>query len=264
MANDKTHIISESDALRIIDQFLRELLHINAKSIKALYLAGSLGGDYYRPGQSDIDTILILDSEHGKIWGTFDKSSELLLGITGKYKDKYRIPKGFGAVPIIEDELYPPYSESAVESDVFLFEIARLKLQGKLYYGHYPLNAVPMPTKRQLVETSLRFNHWFETEFLIERPLDVLTLTELTNCLIGNIQGLIFVDSDRLEFNKFRILDIGIKEYSKDIDSELCSSILHYLYGENSNPDNVLLAKQMEEIRKDKVKRMNAFLLSEY
>ena len=80
--------ISESDALGIIDQFLEELQLVDAKSIRALYILGSLGGGYCRSGQSDIDIILILDSDRGKILGSFDRSSELLLSIT-KYKEEY-------------------------------------------------------------------------------------------------------------------------------------------------------------------------------
>ena len=251
-------MISEDDAHQIVDRFLHELLEIDNRSIKALYIVGSLGGGYYRPGQSDIDTILILDSEIESKWGTFDKSSALLSSITKRYKKHYGIPKGFGAVAIAESELYPPYAESDDKSDVFAFEIARLKVQGKLRYGDYDLDSVPMPQKDILIRTALNFNDWFEKVFLVERPLEDLTLTESVNCLLGNIQGLLCVDSGIIEFNKFVLLEKAIEEYSTDTDERLYRSVLSYLHGEDSPPEIARITAKMEELRTIKVNRMRA------
>ena len=204
--------------------------------------------------------MLILDSELGGIWGDFDRSSDLQLSITGKYKEEYGIPKGFGAVPIKERELYPPYTESAVQSDVFLFEVARLKTQGQLYYGEYSLDEVPMPTTGQLVETSLRFNEWFENEFLVERPLEKLTITESINCLVGDLQGLILVDSGRVEFNKFRLLEIAIDEYGDCYDSTVLHSVLDYISGKDVAVDIGVVTKTMEEVRYAKICRMREYI----
>ena len=52
-------VISEIKALDIVQEFLSELLSISG-DVLALYVIGSLGGGYYRPGQSDIDTVVIV------------------------------------------------------------------------------------------------------------------------------------------------------------------------------------------------------------
>jgi hypothetical protein len=58
-------IISEERALEIVNEFLAEIRAIDNDGIIALYVIGSLGGGYYRPGQSDIDTVIIVrDDAH--------------------------------------------------------------------------------------------------------------------------------------------------------------------------------------------------------
>ena len=54
-----THVISEEKAFKIVQEFLTDILQIS-QDVLALYVIGSLGGGYYRPGQSDIDTAVIV------------------------------------------------------------------------------------------------------------------------------------------------------------------------------------------------------------
>lgn len=52
-------IIAEAMAIEIVKEFLDEIRRED-DGVLALYLICSLGGGYYRPGQSDIDTVIIV------------------------------------------------------------------------------------------------------------------------------------------------------------------------------------------------------------
>lgn len=60
MDND---IISENRAWVIISEFVNDLTDLDQNSILAVYAIGSLGGGYYRPGKSDIDTIIVVKND---------------------------------------------------------------------------------------------------------------------------------------------------------------------------------------------------------
>ena len=50
-----------NDAIDIVVEFSERINSEFPERIKAVYAIGSLGSDYYRPGQSDIDTAIITD-----------------------------------------------------------------------------------------------------------------------------------------------------------------------------------------------------------
>lgn len=54
------NIITKEKALDIVNEFKNEITGIDPAGVLAIYLIGSLGGGYYRPGQSDIDTVVIV------------------------------------------------------------------------------------------------------------------------------------------------------------------------------------------------------------
>ena len=64
-----------------------------------------MGSDYYRPGQSDIDTAIITACDRKEV-SVMDKEIE---GIADRYWKEYDVPKGFGAIVFAEEQLYPPY-----------------------------------------------------------------------------------------------------------------------------------------------------------
>ena len=98
-------VISEAEAMEIVRKFLRELRRRG--DLLALYVIGSLGGGYYRPGQSDIDTVIVVRDD-AMI------TQERVNKIANKYWKRYKIPKGFGSVMIRESELSPPYLKSEI------------------------------------------------------------------------------------------------------------------------------------------------------
>jgi hypothetical protein len=79
--------ISEERALEIVQEFLAEIRAIDDDGIIALYVIGSLGGGYYRPGQSNIDTVIIVRDDARITEPQCDE-------IAGKYQQKYGIHFG--------------------------------------------------------------------------------------------------------------------------------------------------------------------------
>ena len=124
--------ITEIKAMQIVSEFLDELKKEDEDNILALYVIGSLGGGYYRPGKSDIDTVIIVKDE-------YRLTQKQVNEIANKYWKKYDIPKGFGSVLMRMSELSPPYTRN---EEFFMLEIARLKTQGKAVYGVIDLNNI--------------------------------------------------------------------------------------------------------------------------
>jgi hypothetical protein len=54
--------IDEKGAWDILDRYVADCLQIDSDTMMALYATGSLAGGYYRPGQSDIDAVLIVEN----------------------------------------------------------------------------------------------------------------------------------------------------------------------------------------------------------
>ena len=93
-------VIFVPTAWQIPRQYLAECQEIDSASLLAVYAIGSLGGGYYRPGQSDIDAVLLVKDGSEHIWGTPIAPSEALADINRRYLETYHIPKDFGPFPI--------------------------------------------------------------------------------------------------------------------------------------------------------------------
>jgi len=59
--------ISYNEAIKIVQKFSEELNEKYNDKIIAVFVIGSLGSDYYRPGQSDIDTFIITKYSRNEI-----------------------------------------------------------------------------------------------------------------------------------------------------------------------------------------------------
>ena len=149
--------ITEAKAMEIVGEFLDEIRREDNGTL-ALYLIGSLGGGYYRPGQSDIDTVIIVSDDAAITQARMDE-------IAKKYWQSYEIPKGFGSIMIRLSELAPPYIKSEIEEFEFTVEIARLKTQGKAIFGGIDLNDIQMPSREDFIKDALIMEKWFAKEF---------------------------------------------------------------------------------------------------
>jgi len=223
-------IISEKKAIEIVHEFLSELKKEDENNILALYVIGSLGGGYYRPGQSDIDTVIIVKNEYKLTQEKVDK-------IANKYWEKYDIPKGFGSVLMRMSELSPPYIRN---EEFFMTEIARLKTQGKLIFGEFDLNNIKMPTVEDFKKEALLNEQWFAKEF--GYPIfDKLQITGCVNTILGCLRDYLIIEKNIFEFNKFLTIDTYLNNNPPIIDWQAFDFIRKKLRDEITSGENDLI-----------------------
>lgn len=219
MANE----ISEARALGIVREFLAEIRSVS-NDILALYVIGSLGGGYYRPGQSDIDTVVIIRDGAAITQEQTDEIAE-------KYRQKYNVPKGFGAILICESELSPPYTKSETDEFEFTVEIARLKVQGKPIYGSIELDSIKMPEKSDFIRDAFIMEAWFNREF--GYPMfDRLQTAACVNSILGILRRYLMIEKNIFEFNKFKTIDAYLQNDPPITNAQAFELIRRYLNGE--------------------------------
>jgi predicted nucleotidyltransferase len=225
----KQNVISEKKALRIVHEFINEITKIKKEEYLAVYLVGSLGGGYYRPGQSDIDTLIIVKDESTVTQIQLDEIAEI-------YCQKYNIPKGFGSIMVYEHELFPPYEKSVSEDFEFTVEIARLKTQGKLIFGTYDVNNIPMPNREYLIRDAIIMEKWFDKEYG-HSMFNKLGITGSINCILGTMRRYLMIEKNIFEFNKFNTIKVYLKNNPEIIDEGIFLIINKYLHKEIKNPE---------------------------
>lgn len=225
-------VISEIKAMEIVHEFLSEILRED-NGILALYLIGSLGGGYYRPGQSDIDTIIIVRDDAAITQERMDE-------IAKKYWKSYNIPKGFGSVMIRLSELSPPYTKSETEEFEFTVEIARLKTQGKSVFGEIDLNDVQMPSKEDFIKDALIMEKWFAKEFG-DPMFDKLQITGCVNTILGCLRRFLMIEKSVFEFNKFLTIDTYMRHEPPVVNEKAFEFIKKKLKDEVSGNDDDLI-----------------------
>jgi len=223
--------ISEARALDIVREFLLELLSVS-NDILSLYVIGSLGGGYYRQGQSDIDTVIIVRDNAAITQDDVDR-------IAGKYQKKYHVPKGFGAILIREAELLPPYTKSETDEFEFTVEIARLKVQGKPVYGSIKSEDIPMPSKADFIKDALIMEKWFDKEF--GYPMfDKLETVGCVNSILGILRRYLIIEKNIFEFNKFKTIDTYLQNSPPLVNQQAFELIRKSLNGEAAaNEENL-------------------------
>jgi len=213
---DQNSVITEERAMEIVREFIDEICRED-DGITALYLIGSLGGGYYRPGQSDVDTIIIVRDDAAITQKRMDEIAE-------KYCHTYKIPKGFGSIMIRLSELSPPYIKSEIEEFEFSVEIARLKTQGKIMFGELNLDDVQMPSREDFIKDALIMEKWFAKEF--GYPMfEKLQITGCVNTILGLLRRYLMIEKGVFEFNKF----LTIESYMRNDPPLVDESIFNFI-----------------------------------
>jgi hypothetical protein len=197
-------IINEKTAWKIIEKYSNECAQLDPESLVALYVIGSLSGGYYRPGESDIDAVLLVSDGSESIWGNYDKPGSKLSDLNKKYKETYGIPKDFGPFPLQLKELYPPYEYNGV----LTLEIARLKIQGKAVYGTYTIDRIPMPTREDFLLDFKDFEEWWDSEFSQDHPIEEFSVRACVNTILMHMNRYLIMEKDILQFNKLKIIPL--------------------------------------------------------
>jgi hypothetical protein len=194
--------IDAEAAWNILFRYAEDCLKIDSPSLLAVFAIGSLPAGYYRPGQSDIDAVLLVQDGAEKLWGScLEPSSELTI-LNRSYRERYRIPKGFGPFPISASDLFPPYDAHKE----LVCEIARLKIQGRRVYGCFDLDVIPMPTGSDVLADAQHFEEWWRDEFSPSATTEDLSAAACTNTVLLHLARFLWIKRDIIEFDKRRIL----------------------------------------------------------
>jgi len=241
-------VISYNQAIKIAQKFANEIGEYHKNNIIAVYAIGSLGSDYYRPGQSDIDTLIITKYSRSER----NEASKKIRAIADKYQDNYNVPKGFGAIVFAEEQLYPPY----IKNEELILEILRLKTQAKLIYGEYDINKIPMPDKQAIINDAINFQEWVDSEKKNKEVDDYVRefdQTSFVNSILIVLRRYLIIEHGIIKFNKFKTVDIYLENNPPLINDEVFEYLnlsLHENAGEISNEKTYRMIKWREELYK--------------
>lgn len=214
--------LSYTDAIHIAEKFANEIVQKYPNRILAVYAIGSLGSDYYRAGQSDIDTAIITNFSRIEI----ESIAQDIEIISDTYYKTYHIPKGFGAIIFSESQLYPPYH---IEEELVL-EILRIKVQSKLIWGCYDIEKVPIPTKQALVEDAICFQAWLDNErkngFALDSPV------RLVNSVLIILKRFLLLQHGIVEFNKFKVIEKYLNQNPPAVNKKVFEYVNSWLHNQ--------------------------------
>lgn len=117
--------LSEPRAWHAVRDFSAGVEERCGDAVGAVFVIGSLATRTYRPGRSDIDTLIIVSDACNA------ETMQAIGSIAASFRDALGIPKGFGAVCIAERKLCPPYTPE----EELVPEIVRLKAHGVAVRG---------------------------------------------------------------------------------------------------------------------------------
>lgn len=246
-------IMDERSAWRILGLYSGDCAEIDQDSLMAVYAVGSLPAGYYRPGQSDIDAVLIVRDGSEAIWGNTDTPSDRLAVLNGEYKRRYAIPKDFGPFPLQPRELYPPYDAGKE----LTLEIARLKVQGKCVYGAFPIDDIPMPTTEDYRRDFRHFEEYWDNDFSKKTPLEKMSAVQCVNTILMHLRRYLIVETGILDFDKRRIVPLCMANNAPFLSKSALDLVQRHLGGHETGEE------EMETLRQyvvDLRYNMNTFL----
>ena len=248
-------VIGYNEAIEIAYKFANEIGEIHHDNILAVFVIGSLGSDYYRPGQSDIDTLVITKYNRNKR----NYMKKEIRATADKYQSGYNVPKGFGAIVFAEEQLYPPY----VKSEELILEILRLKTQSKLIYGEYEINEIPMPHKQAIIDDAINFQEWVDStqknKTLEELAKDFDSVAFVNSILIV-LRRYLIIQHNVIEFNKFKTIGFYLENTPPLVNDEVFDFITLLLH-ERANEVDFSKALRMVEWRKKLYAKINSLVL---
>lgn len=234
-------MINYEEALHIAERFAAGVADICGDKLLAVYAIGSLGSDYYRPGQSDIDTAVITGFSREEL----APYAEKIEALADEYWKKYSVPKGFGAIVFAKEQLFPPYRKY----EELILEIMRLKTQSRLVWGGFDLSAVPFPGKDAIIEDACAFEEWAASEREKDPDFGVSSIVMLVNSTLMILKRYLMIRHDIVEFNKFKVIGLYLEHEPPFVNDEVFDFIevsLHSRLTEKEKNDRKKLARMIK------------------
>jgi hypothetical protein len=233
-----SEIISEQSAWKIAREFASELRSLLSDQLQGVAVIGSLGGGYYRPGVSDIDTLIVLSD------GPDRDERKTIKTVKDQFLSDYQIPKGLGAITLESRELCAPFDP---EKELVV-EIIRLKEQGQVIDGIIDMEAIPFPSDADFLAYANVFYPWLRREYIDQRPEDSKTEHALVNTILYELRLLVWHRTRIHAFDKRTVISHVLKKHFPNDLGERLRSVQAYIDGENPHNDVDQLKKLSEDI----------------
>ena len=237
--------ISEARAWEIAREFATEATSqdIN-RYILGIFMIGSLAAKQYRPGWSDIDTVIVTRDSIS------DEFRARLKEMRASYQLKYGIPKGFGGIVLREQDLKPPYDP---EKEL-VPEIYRLLQQGKPLWGEYDLSGIPTPSRDDFRAYAKVFYTWLRS---LDRPDRERTIVATVNRILIEIRLFIWDRTDAFILNKRELIPIFLETEHGEHYRDTLRDVHEYVIGNIQLHDLDLLERLLEDITNLVAKEVN-------
>ena len=188
--------ISEARAWQLAGEFAQAVIAAVPADVMAVVVIGSLATGAYRPGRSDIDTLLVVRDQ------TADRTIRAIRQLRDDFRQTCAIPKGLGAVIIRERELWPPYDPE----QELVPEILRLKQQGVVIRGGLDLASIPEPTAADIHGYIDVFYRWLHRHFVVQRPPEACTVDATVNTILYELRLLVWEATGDYVFDKSTVV----------------------------------------------------------
>lgn len=241
------HITLEH-AIGIAEAFAEEIAAMYPDTL-AVYAIGSIGGGYYRPGQSDIDTVIIMNCSRTQ---ATERLAEVD-AVADRYWKQYSIPKGFGAIVFGVEQLMPPY----IAEEELVMEIIRLKAQHMLIYGEFDLDCIPMPDKAAIIAAENAFEDWRASAG--RTPPENMTRQMTVNSILILLKRWLLLEKGIVEFNKFKVVKAYLANDPPCINERFLNAVSSYLNGGEISSE---LLHDMSVWHEELLQKMNSLLLN--
>lgn len=183
-----------------LQDFAHALQEFNAPQIRAAFVIGSFPGGYFRPGQSDLDVVIILGGSPPTDEPTCQQHQTLRQAIRriASTASPYEIEPLF----IYEAELKrDPHSGLLPHADF----ASRLLLQSQLLMGEFDLNQVDQPLPQDFIVVLQRYLEYFQHK-IIPDGIDQAPLPALVKHVLTLMRYALIICRHHVQYNKLAVL----------------------------------------------------------
>ena len=228
-------LMSEAEraaAWQELQDFARALQELHAPQIRAAFVIGPFPGGYFRPGQSDLDVVIILAGSPPTDEPTCQQHQALRQAIKriASIASPYEIEPLF----IYETELKrDPHSGLLPRADFAL----RLLLQSQLLMGDFDLHEVDQPLPQDFTYVLQRYLEYFQHKIDLD-GFDQVSLSDLVKHVLTLMRYALIICRQHVQYNKLAVLQDYLRLIPEiPLPHSLQKAIEKSLLGEPIDPD---------------------------
>ena len=188
-------------AWQTLEDLAQRLSNAPFKGLRSVFVIGSLPGGYFRPGQSDLDVVVLFNDppRRGVDLVALNSALEGMI-----QPDKLLHPFEVECQPrFISDLGRNPESGLLQAADL----VARLKVQNRQLFGNYPVQTLPMPSAEEWAWETRQFLSWWEEQAQRD-PAKFAAPPNQIKKTLTLVRLYLAVRRDLVEYNKFKLLEI--------------------------------------------------------